>query len=419
MNKDTIKVLIAEYQQRVLDVSFVDRPYVIEESLNYVFVGLRRVGKSYLMFQHIRHLINTGHAKEEILYFNFEDDRIASLETTDLDLIKVCYQEMYDHKPIFFLDEIQIVPKWEKFARRLADQGYRVYITGSNATMLSSEIATTLGGRFMIRQVYPFSFREYLTLSDIRVSDPNTIYHYPTEISKLFESYFRYGGLPEVVRVSDKRTWLSSLYQRIFFGDLITRYQIRNDNALRMLIRKLAENVQQPVSFNRLANVVSASGKNVSTDTVIDYLRYLKETWLVMQVENISAKLAEKESNKKYYFSDNGILNLFLIDPLTSLLENLVAIRLQQLYGENIYYYHRGVEVDFYVLDIQLAVQVCYSLTDIETRKREVNALLKMAGNIEVQKMIIITKDEEEIINEDGHIIQVIPAWKWLIYDSE
>lgn len=419
MNKDTIKVLIAEYQQRVLDVSFVDRPYVIEESLNYVFVGLRRVGKSYLMFQHIRHLINTGHVKEEILYFNFEDDRIASLETTDLDLIKVCYQEMYDHKPIFFLDEIQIVPKWEKFARRLADQGYRVYITGSNATMLSSEIATTLGGRFMIRQVYPFSFREYLTLFDIRVSDPNTIYHYPTEISKLFESYFRYGGLPEVVRVSDKRTWLSTLYQRIFFGDLITRYQIRNDNALRVLIRKLAENVKQPVSFNRLANVVSASGKNVSTDTVIDYLRYLKETWLVMQVENISAKLAEKESNKKYYFSDNGILNLFLIDPLTSLLENLVAIRLQQLYGENIYYYHRGVEVDFYVLDIQLAVQVCYSLTDIETRKREVNALLKMAGHIEVKKMIIITKDEEEIINEDGHIIQVIPAWKWLIYDSE
>jgi len=419
MNKDTIKVLIAEYQQRVLDVTFVDRPYVIEESLNYVFVGLRRVGKSYLMFQHIRHLRNTGHAKEEILYFNFEDDRIASLETTDLDLIKVCYQEMYDHKPIFFLDEIQIVPKWEKFARRLADQGYRIYITGSNATMLSSEIATTLGGRFMIRQVYPFSFREYLTLSDIRVSDPNTIYHYPTEISKLFESYFRYGGLPEVVRVSDKRTWLSSLYQRIFFGDLITRYQIRNDNALRVLIRKLAENVKQPVSFNRLANVVSASGKNVSTDTVIDYLRYLKETWLVMQLENISAKLAEKESNKKYYFSDNGILNLFLIDPLTSLLENLVAIRLQQLYGENIYYYHRGVEVDFYVLDIQLAVQVCYSLTDFETRKREVNALLKMAGHIEVKKMIIITKDEEEIINEDGHIIQVIPAWKWLIYDSE
>lgn len=415
MNKDTIKVLISEYQQRVLEVSFVDRPYVIEDNLNYVFVGLRRVGKSYLMYQHIRHLMSAGYTREEILYFNFEDDRIASLETADLDLIKVCYEEMYDHKPIFFLDEIQIVPKWEKFARRLADQGYRVYITGSNATMLSNEIATTLGGRFMISQVYPFSFREYLLLSDIDISTPNAVYRYPKEILKLFESYFRYGGLPEVVRISDKRTWLSSLYQRIFFGDLITRYQIRNDYALRVLIRKLAESVKQPTSFNRLANIVSASGKKVSTDTVIDYLGYLKETWLIMQVENISAKLAEKESNKKYYFSDNGILNLFLIDPIASLLENMVAIRLRQLYGENVYFFNQGVEVDFYVLEIQLAVQVSYSLLDPETRKREVTALLKMATHIEVKDMMIITKDEEEIIITDRGSIRVIPVWKWLL----
>ncbi|NLU40481.1 MAG: ATP-binding protein [Bacteroidales bacterium] len=415
MNKDTIKVLIAEYQQRVLDVSFVDRPYVMEENLNYVFVGLRRVGKSYLMFQHIHHLINAGHVREEILYFNFEDDRIASLQTEDLDLIKVCYEEMFDHKPIFFLDEIQIVPQWERFARRLADQGYRVYITGSNAKMLSSEIATTLGGRFVIRQVYPFSFGEYLTLSHINISDPNAVYRYPTEISKSFESYFRYGGLPEVVQIADKRTWLSSLYQRIFFGDLITHYQIRNDYALRVLIRKLAENIKQPTSFNRLANIVSASGKKISTDTVIDYLGYLKETWMVLQVENICAKLAEKESNKKYYFSDNGILNLFLIDPFTSLLENLVAIRLRQLYGENVYFYQKGVEVDFYVIDIQLAIQVSYSLLDPDTYKREMNGLIKMAAHIEVNEMMIITKDEEKIIAIDGYSIQVIPIWKWLL----
>ena len=143
VTKEIIKILIAEYQQKIMDVSFIERPYVIENKLNYVFVGLRRVGKSYLMFQQIRHLIANGHAADEILYFNFEDDRLATLETSDLDLIKVSYEEMYDTKPIFFLDEIQIVDKWEKFARRLADQGYRVYITGSNAKMLSNEIATT------------------------------------------------------------------------------------------------------------------------------------------------------------------------------------------------------------------------------------------------------------------------------------
>lgn len=414
MDKEIIKLLIAEYQQKAVDVSFQERPYIFEDKLNYVFVGLRRVGKSYLMFQQIRYLLDTGHSKDEILYFNFEDDRIASLSTDDLDRLKVCYEEMFDCKPIFFLDEIQTVDRWEKFARRLADQGYRVYVTGSNAKMLSSEIATTLGGRYIIQTVYPYSFQEYLTSLGIELNDRNVIYHHRAEIVKAYENYFRFGGLPELAQIIDKRAWLSSLYQKIFFGDLITRYQVRNDFALRVLIRKLAESVKQPTSFNRLANVVSSSGKKISTDTVIDYLTYLKESWLIFPVENICAKLAEKEANKKYYFIDNGILNLFLVDPLTSLLENQVAIQLRRLYSDDVYYYHHGIEVDFYVTEVQLAVQVCYSLQDAETRKREINALLKMSKRIDVKRWIIITKDEEETISEQGINIEVIPAWKWL-----
>lgn len=414
MNKETIKLLIAEYQQKAVEVSFQERAYKIEDNLNYVFVGLRRVGKSYMMFRQIRQLLNAGHSKEEVLYFNFEDDRIASLDTEDLDRIKTCYEEMFDSKPIFFLDEIQIVDRWEKFARRLADQGYRVYITGSNAKMLSSEIATTLGGRYIILNVYPYSLTEYLTSLGIDLTDKNFVYRYRTEIEKAFENYFRFGGLPEVTKITDKRAWLSSLYQRIFFGDLITRYQVRNDFALRVLIRKLAESVKQPTSFNRLANIVSSSGKKISTDTVIDYLGYLKESWLIFSVENICAKLAEKEANKKYYFIDNGILNLFLVDPSTSLLENQVAIQLRRLYGDEVYFYHHGIEVDFYIPDEKLAVQVCYSLQDLETRKREINALLKMVKRIDVHKLIIITKDEEETILEQDINIEVISAWKWL-----
>jgi len=369
------------------------------------------------MFQQIQRLLKNGHSIDEILYFNFEDDRLTILSTADLDLIKICYEEMYDHKPIFFLDEIQIVPNWEKFARRLADQNYRVYITGSNAKMLSSEIATTLGGRYMIQHVYPFSFKEFLTSAGIDRMDKNAVFRFRAEIIKAFEVYFRFGGLPEAVKVENKREWLSNLYQKVFFGDLISRYQIRNDFALRVLIRKLAESIRQPSSFNRLANVVSASGKKISTDTVIDYLAYLKESWLLFPVENFAAKLADKESNKKYYFIDNGILNLFLLDPQTSLLENLVAIQLRRLYGEDVYYYHHGVEVDFYIPEIQLAVQACYHLNDTETtRKREVNALSKLAKHIEIKKMLIITKDEENIISENGMEIEVIPIWKWLMF---
>jgi len=417
ISKDVIKLLISEYQREIMNIRMIERDYEIEYGLNYVLVGLRRAGKSYLMFRQVQRLLQEGHTIDEILYFNFEDDRLGVLDITDLDLIKICYEEMYGLKPLFFLDEIQIIQSWEKFARRLVDQKYHVCITGSNAKMLSSEIATTLGGRYMIRQVFPFSFREFLLASGIDCNEKNAFFRFHAVINKAFEAYFRFGGLPEVVKVENKREWLSNLYQKIFFGDLISRYQIRNDFALRVLIRKLAEVVKQPSSFNRLANVVSASGKKISTDTVIDYLGYLKESWLIFSIENIEAKLADKEANKKYYFIDNGILNLFLIDPQTSLLENLVAIQLYRLYGNQVYFYHNGVEVDFYVPEIQLAVQVCYNLSDIETRKREINGLLQLAKRLEIKKMLIITKDEEQVILENGAEIEVAPIWKWLIYN--
>jgi hypothetical protein len=418
MEKDIIKILIAEYQQKVTEVSLMARRYKIENNLNYVFTGLRRAGKSYMMYYIIQQLLEAGCTKEEILYFNFEDDRIAAIEATDLDKIKICYQEMYENKPVFFLDEIQIVDHWEKFARRLADQGYRVFVTGSNAKMLSAEIATTLGGRFMMKNIYPYSFPEFLFSHGIDTADKNFIYKHRNDIIKLYETYFRFGGLPELSKISDKRAWLSNLYQKIFLGDIITRYQVRNTFALQILIRKLAESIKQPISFNRLAHIISSSGKKISTDTVIDYLQYVEESWLVFSFENIAAKLADKSSNKKYYFTDNGILNLFLIDPLTSLLENQVAIELRRIYNNDVYYYQDGIEVDFYVSEIQLAIQVSYSIKNIETSRREINALLKMAKRIDVSEMLILTKDEEETIVEQDYKIKVMPVWKWLLENS-
>jgi len=415
LSKDLVKLLIAEYQREVTKVRVIERAYNVEDGLNYVFVGLRRAGKSYMLYRQIAHLLHKGHSVDEMLYFNFEDDRLSPLDTSDLDLIKMCYHEMYPHKPLFFLDEIQIVPGWEKFARRLADQGYRVYITGSNAKMLSSEMATTLGGRYMIKNIFPFTFVEYLFALGIDTNDSNAEYRFHTEINTAFELYFKFGGLPEILTVEGKREWLSNLYQKVFYGDLISRYQIRNDFALRILVRKLAESVKQPSSFTRLANVVSTSGKKISTDTVIDYLGYLKESWLVFSMENGEAKLAEKERNKKYYFTDNGILNLFLPDPQTSLLENLVAINLHRLYGDEVYFYHNGAEVDFWVPQKQLAIQVCYSLQHLDTRKREVNALTVASKRIHVSRMVIITKDEEDTIWENGVQIEVIPVRKWLL----
>ncbi len=415
MTKDFIKTLIAEYQNLIPTIELVDRNYQFEANLNYVLVGLRRAGKSYLLYQQMQRLIREGHNIKEFLYFNFEDDRINSLLLEDLDLIKTCYEEMYDCRPIFFLDEIQLIDKWEKFARRLADQKYRVYVTGSNAKMLSSEIATTLGGRYMVKEVFPFSFGEFLRFSKIDIRQPNVLYIENKAIQKVFDAYFRQGGLPEVLQVQDKRAWLSSLFNRIVFGDLITRYQIRNGFVLKILVRKLAESVKQPSSYTRLANVVSSVGKKISVDTVIDYVRYMEESWLLLPFENISAKLNEKESNRKYYLTDNGIMNLFLTDPNTSLLENIVAINLRRYYGKEVYFYNSQIEVDFYVPDESLAVQVCYSLQDVETRDREFEALLKMSNRLNVNYLMAITKDEESEVEYHDKTIRIVPVWKWLL----
>ena len=415
LSKDLIKDIIVENQRFISSVSFFERDYAFEDVLNYVLVGLRRAGKSYLLYQRIHQLLEKGHRMEEICYFNFEDDRLGIMTLADLDIIKSAYEEMFDTQPVFFFDEIQVVEGWEKFARRLADQKYRVYITGSNAKMLSSEIATTLGGRYMIKEVFPLSFAEYLSFLGINVKEKNALHLYRKEIVKHFETYFRFGGLPEVMNVADKRSWLSGLFNKVFFGDLIARYDIRNDFGLRILAKKLAESVKQPSSYNRLANVVSSTGKKTSTDTVIDYVNYMCESWLLLPLENIIGKLTERNTQRKYYFVDNGILNLFLPDPETSLLENMVAINLIRKYKNEVCFYHNGVEVDFYLPEQKKLIQVSYSLQDESAFQRETEALAKVSKRLEVNDLMIVTKDEETVLEKGGKTIQVVPLWKWLL----
>ena len=416
MTKDLVKILIAEYQQFVTGVKFIPRRVEFMDGQNYVFVGLRHAGKSYLMYQRIAELLSQGHQQDEILYFNFEDDRIDSLDITDLELIKTCYEEMYDHKPLFFLDEVQLVNGWEKFARRLADRKYQVYITGSNAKMLSSEIATTLGGRSLVQEVFPYSFSEYLMVHDIDIMQPNAEFKFRKQIIRLADEYFHKGGLPETAMMTNSRQWLSSLFGKIFFGALVARHGIRNDYSLKVLIRKLAESVKQPLSYSRMASIVSSIGKKLSTDTVIDYVRYMNESWLLLPFENWVGKLQDKEMNRKYYFIDNGLLSLFLLDPVTSLLENIVAINLRRKYGDECYFFNTSkTEVDFFIPEESMAVQVSYSISDRDTRKREVDALLAFAEYQNVHHLQIVTKDEEETIEENGKVISVIPLWKWMI----
>ena len=419
VEKSLIKQLILEYQEFATNVKFLPRAIEVDYGHCNVFVGLRRAGKSYLMYQCIHHMIDEGLSPRSVLFFNFEDDRLPPLTLSDLDTIKLCYEEMFAEKPVFFLDELQLVQGWERFARRLADTGYRVFVTGSNAKMLSSEIASTLGGRYALTEVFPFSFREFLEARGV-VLKPNWQYLNNPEIVRAFEEYFVLGGLPEVVETAPqfKRKWLSSLFDRIYFGDLIARNGIRKQDVLKTLIRKLAETVGEPLSLNRAAAIVSSTGMSVKPDSVADYLDYMEQSWLTFPIENFAAKLTEKLNLKKYYFIDNGFITLFKERNDGALLENLAAISMRRRFGRDFYYYKQNVEVDFYVPVDDIAVQVSYSLSDEGTRRRELGALEAMHRFRPLKKAVILTWDEElTLTTENGLQVSVLPFWKWLADD--
>ena len=419
MDKNIIKSVIADNQREIPNYEVIPREFAFEEFGNYVFVGIRRAGKSFLLYQRMQQLLKQGVGWDEMLYINFEDERLVGMSLEDLNLLLEIHLEMYGKKPILFLDEIQNIIGWEKFARRVADTKHRVYITGSNAKMLSQDIQTTLGGRYIPVDVYPYNLKEFLKANGISISDESLFSTKErAEILRKFNDYFYFGGFPEGAEFTAKRDYLTSVYQKIYLGDIATRHSVDNTFALRIMFKKLAESVKQPMSFTRIANIISSAGVKVGKTTIINYIDYAKDAWLISSIQNIAGKLVDKETNPKYYFTDNGILNLFLLDGNTSLLENLVAINLLRKYGRNdaVFFYNKGVEVDFYIPDEAIAIQVCYNLNNSDgTFAREVDALLKLPKVLECEKLMIITRDSEQTLEIDDKIIEVIPAWKWLL----
>ena len=374
-----------------------------------------------MLYHVIQQLLAQGHKWDEILYLNFEDERLENFDTDDFNRLLECHQEMYGKRPMLFLDEIQNIDSWHKFARRMADSQYTIFITGSNAKMLSGEINTTLGGRFLIAEVYPYSFKEFLTVHQVPTGELDLL---STEgrarVIRCFDEYLHYGGLPAAALLPAKRNYLSSVYQKIYMGDIIARNKITNVSGIRVLVRKMAESVCRPISYNRINNLLSSVGGKLSLATTIKYVEYCEDAWLLLRLRNYASALADKESNCKYYFIDTGILGLFLIDKDAMLLENIVALQLFRIYGhapenERVFFYHHNFEVDFYVPDAELAIQVSYSLRDEETRKRETEALHKLPHHLPCSRRIILTYDEEETITDQHGIIEVAPVWKWLL----
>lgn len=420
MNRDILKQIMVDQKDIYLNNSLIARQYPLEENVNYCFVGIRRTGKSYMMYQQIKALLDKDIPLSQIVYVNFEDERLLEMTSDDLNTILEIGLELSgtENKPYLFLDEIQNINGWEKFVRRIADIKYKVSITGSNSKMLSSEIASTLGGRFVIMKIYPYSFAEYLIangkeknyLDTISTSDK-------ADVLAQYNEYVTFGAFPELVEIKNKRAFLSSIYQTVYLGDIITRNKITNDYAVKLLLKKIAESITKPLSFTRLTNIAKSAGISLGKQTVINYVGYMVDSYLIFPLANYAAKLVEKETSPKYYFMDTGLVGLMLLDCRSAQLENLVAIELLRRYGlENVFYFENKVEIDFYVPSENLAIQVCLQvLDDMDTRERETRAFVKLHNFISDSKCLIITNSEEATLDCDGISISVVPAWKWLL----
>ena len=423
VDKLILKQILQNSREEIEQYKIIHRDIQTDGFNCYIFVGVRRAGKSFILYEKIQQMLSEGHTWDEILYLNFEDERLGSLDINDMDSILECHMEMGGvAKPALFLDEIQNIDGWEKFARRVSDSKYMVWITGSNAKMLSKEMMSTLGGRYIPIEIYPFSFAEYLRWAGIPYDEKSLLgTSARVNLKKAYEEYVKWGGLPESLGLSVKRNYISSVYQKIYLGDICTRNKISNPNLLRLLIKKIAEGVKQPVSYTRLSQVLSSVGGKITVPTTSSYISYSEDAWLLLRLHNISSSFSEKETNCKYYFVDNGILSILLVDPATTLMENLVALQLFRIYGpdqdnERVYFYNSNVEVDFYVPEDELAIQVSYSISrDIDTREREVGALQKLPKALACKRRIILTYDEQQIIEDEYGKIELIPCWKWML----
>ena len=415
MEKNVIKQIILRWQELIAQIELTPRDLILDPAANHVLVGIRRAGKSYLLYQHIQQLIKEGHSMEEMLFVNFEDERIMDITKDELHLILDSYRELFPHQPIIFLDEIQNIDGWEHFARRLADEKYQVFITGSNAKMLSREIAMALGGRYLLSEIYPFSFEEFLRHRGLQLSAHWELSPAKADVVRMMGEYFYTGGLSECFDIADKRAWHQSLYDKILLSDIVVRNHIRNERSLKLLVRKLADSVMQPTSIKRLQNILQGDGSKITRDTIAYFLGYMHDAYLTFSISNYSDSLSERATIQKHYFYDNGILNLFIINPETKLLENLVAIQLYRKHGDRLLYFNKNVEVDFYVPDDSLLVQVSYSIADAATRKREIDAIKKTARFLQSKTVQIVTYNEEEVIEEDGIRVEVVPIFKWVM----
>jgi len=387
-----------------------------------VLKGIRRSGKSTLLINHIRQLIDTGLDKKEILFVNFEDPRFdAELNNELLEQIFEIYKEFVNNetKPHIFLDEVQHVAQWEKWVLT----GYELkraqfYVTGSSSKLLSREFGTALSGRFLAINVFPLGFREYLLFMAQPTPDKISLITQKMTYKIAFNEYLRVGGFPKVSSLEDdlRRQEIIMYYETIILKDIVARYNLKNYDSVKKVALYLLSNIGKPFNLNKLR--VSLT---LSYDLADKYFEYLKDTFLLFEIFQYDHSLNMQFSNRrKVYCIDNGILtntSFRISEDYGRYLENLVFIELKRN-GLEVYFHQGKKECDFVIkegLNIKKAIQVCRTLKDENTKIRELKGLEEALDTYGLNEGMILTDDEEyEMVLEDHRII-VKPVWKWLL----
>ncbi|MBN2603278.1 MAG: ATP-binding protein [Candidatus Thermoplasmatota archaeon] len=432
---DTIKAILYSWYEKKIP-SILPRDINLENYIDIkprkiiAITGFRRTGKTFLLLDLLNKLLENKNRKQEV-YINFDDERIPQKTEFLTDLIpsiKQIFQEEIIH---LFLDEIQNMPDWSRWLRRIQDnEAFQIFITGSSSKVSSKEIPTELRGRCLEIKIFPLSFKEFLKFKNIKINKETLKYseNEKTKTVKAFDEYLKYGGMPEVVLATEdkKSEFLQQYYGTVVRRDIVERYNVQNEEGLKAMMRLLLNSTQYSIS--QLYKTMKSLNYEIGKTTILNYLNYVESSYFTYSLPIISKKVKDQlQYPRKVYFIDNGFINTLSTRYTKNngrLFENIVAIDLLRKYSQNnnieLYYWkdRTGKEVDFVIkedLKIKQLIQVCYDVEYYDTKKREIDALVKAGDELKCKNLMIITKDYEETEQIKNKEIKFIPLTKWLL----
>lgn len=414
ITKAQLTLVLADQHKPVWNADYVRRydhlAHTDSGNLIIIISGIRRCGKSTLLNE-IRSL-----NREKDYYLNFDDDRLINFQVEDFQLLYELFIELFGKQNTFFFDEIQNIAGWERFVRRLHDEGNKVFITGSNAHMLSKELGTHLTGRYIQIELFPFTFNEYLVFNKVEVAqeiafNTETISNY----RRFFGDYSENGGIPEYLKTKNK-DYLKSLYEGVVFRDIVSRHNLSKAKEIKELLYFIAGNVAKEATQNSLARTVGIK----NSTTIKDYLSYFEDSYLVFALYRYYDSIIKQLlAPRKLYFIDNALarnVSFRSTNDSGRFLENIVFIELKRRGGE-LFYFKEKNECDFITKHDELiaALQVCSDLQNPDTKARELAGLIEAMQFFNLQSGIILTDYEEDEWEIESKTILVKPVWKWLI----